>query len=94
MCIVNTDPFEGPGAAKLPLSGKGRAAPRAPAGSEIREDLYGGDSMVVDCTIRNLSTTGARLQVPTSFTIPDKFEFVEAATGNGTARPPFGSGAS
>ena len=33
---------------------------------------------MVDCTIRNLSATGARLQVPTSVAIPDRFEFAEA----------------
>ena len=43
--------------------------------------FYGGGSIVVDCTIRNLSATGARLQVPTSIAIPDKFEFAETATG-------------
>lgn len=42
---------------------------------------YGGGSIVIDCTIRNLSSTGARLQVPTSVAIPDHFEFAEAATG-------------
>ena len=40
--------------------------------------IYGGGSFVVDCTIRNLSATGARLQVPTSVAIPDRFEFAEA----------------
>lgn len=47
--------------------------------------IYGGGSIVVDCTIRNLSATGARLQVPTSVAIPDRFEFAEAAAG--TRRP-------
>jgi hypothetical protein len=42
---------------------------------------YGGGSIVVDCTIRNLSDSGARLQVPTSVAIPDRFEFTETATG-------------
>ena len=42
---------------------------------------YGGGSIVIDCTIRNLSATGARLQVPTSVAIPDHFEFTEASTG-------------
>jgi hypothetical protein len=42
---------------------------------------YGGGSIVIDCTIRNLSDTGARLQVPTSVAIPDRFEFTEASTG-------------
>jgi PilZ domain len=43
--------------------------------------IYGGGSIVIDCTIRNLSATGARLQVPTSIPIPDKFEFAESAAG-------------
>jgi hypothetical protein len=43
--------------------------------------IYGGGSIVIDCTIRNLSGTGARLQVPTSVAIPDRFEFVEASSG-------------
>lgn len=43
--------------------------------------LYGGGSIAIDCTIRNLSETGARLQVPTSVAIPDRFEFVETASG-------------
>jgi PilZ domain-containing protein len=43
--------------------------------------LDGGGSIAIDCTIRNLSATGARLQVPTSAAIPDRFEFVEAASG-------------
>lgn len=43
--------------------------------------IYGGGSIVIDCTIRNLSASGARLQVPTSVAIPDRFEFAEAATG-------------
>ena len=47
--------------------------------------IYGGGSIVIDCTIRNLSATGARLQVPTSVAIPDRFEFAETAAG--TKRP-------
>jgi PilZ domain len=43
--------------------------------------VYGGGSIVIDCTIRNLSDTGARLQVPTSVAIPDRFEFTEASSG-------------
>ena len=43
--------------------------------------IYGGGSIVVDCTIRNLSETGARLQVPTSVAIPDRFEFAEGTPG-------------
>jgi hypothetical protein len=41
---------------------------------------YANGSIVIDCTIRNLSDTGARLQVPTSVAIPDRFEFGEAAS--------------
>ncbi len=41
---------------------------------------YANGSIVIDCTIRNLSDTGARLQVPTSVAIPDRFECVEAAS--------------
>jgi hypothetical protein len=43
--------------------------------------IYGGGSIVVDCTIRNLSAVGARLQVPTSVAIPDRFEFAEPTAG-------------
>lgn len=43
--------------------------------------IYGGGSIVIDCTIRNLSATGARLQVPTSVAIPERFEFAETSAG-------------
>jgi hypothetical protein len=43
--------------------------------------VYASGSIVIDCTIRNLSDTGARLQVPTTVAIPDRFELVEAASG-------------
>jgi hypothetical protein len=43
--------------------------------------MYGDGSIVIDCTIRNLSATGARLQVPTSVMIPDRFELTESASG-------------
>jgi hypothetical protein len=47
-----------------------RGAPRQRAlkGGKI---TYGGGSIVIDCTIRNLSASGARLQVPTSVAIPE-----------------------
>ena len=31
---------------------------------------------VVDCTVRNLSATGARLDVPSTFGIPDDFDLL------------------
>jgi hypothetical protein len=45
--------------------------------------VFANGSFTVDCTIRNLSDKGARLQVPTSITIPDRFTFVD---GDGTRR--------
>jgi hypothetical protein len=35
--------------------------------------VFAGGSFSVDCTIRNLSETGARLQIPTTGPIPDRF---------------------
>lgn len=40
--------------------------------------IYGNGSYVTDCVVRNLSSTGAQLKVPTSVAIPEQFEFVEA----------------
>jgi hypothetical protein len=57
-----------------------RRAPRQRA-LKAGKITYGEGSIVIDCTIRNRSATGARLQVPTSVPIPDKFEFAEASTG-------------
>ena len=42
--------------------------------------IYANGSIVIDCTICNLSGTGARLQV-TSVAIPDRFEFSETMSG-------------
>lgn len=39
--------------------------------------VFGGGAFSVDCTIRSWSDTGARLQVPTTVTIPDRFELVD-----------------
>ena len=47
--------------------------------------VYGNGSIVVDCTIRNISETGAQLKVPTTVAIPDQFEFRETTTGKGRA---------
>lgn len=41
--------------------------------------VYGGGTIQIDCVIRNISATGARLEVPTSIPVPDKFELVEAS---------------
>ena len=43
--------------------------------------IYAGGSFSIDCIIRDLSDTGARLQVPTTVTIPDSFILVDAHAG-------------
>ena len=43
--------------------------------------VFAGGSFSIDCTIRNVSDTGARLQVPTTVAIPDKFTLVDVQTG-------------
>ena len=43
--------------------------------------VFAGGSFSIDCTIRNRSATGARLQVPTTVAIPDKFTLVDAQCG-------------
>jgi hypothetical protein len=43
--------------------------------------VFANGSFSVDCTIRNLSDTGARLQVPTSVAIPDRFTLVDVHGG-------------
>ena len=40
--------------------------------------VFAGGDFTVDCTLRNLSQTGAQLQVPTSVTIPDKFTLIDS----------------
>ncbi len=47
--------------------------------------VYANGSIVVDCTIRNISETGAQLKVPTTVAIPERFEFREAMGGKGRA---------
>lgn len=39
--------------------------------------VFAGGSFSVDCTIRNISESGARLQVPLTVSIPDKFTLVD-----------------
>ena len=43
--------------------------------------IFAGGALSVDCTIRNLSANGARLQVPTTVSIPDRFILVDAHSG-------------
>ena len=43
--------------------------------------VFANGSFSVDCTVRNLSETGARLQVPTTVAIPDRFTFVDGISG-------------
>ena len=43
--------------------------------------VFAGGSFSIDCTIRNVSDTGARLQVPTTVAIPDKFSLVDVQSG-------------
>ena len=45
--------------------------------------IYANGSIVIDCTIRNISETGAQLKVPTTVGIPDRFEFRETIGGKG-----------
>ena len=39
--------------------------------------VYANGTIVIDCTIRNISDTGAQLRVPISVPIPERFEFKE-----------------
>jgi hypothetical protein len=43
--------------------------------------VFANGSFSIDCTIRNVSETGARLQVPTTVSIPDKFTLIDAHAG-------------
>ena len=45
--------------------------------------IYANGTIVIDCTIRNISETGAQLKVPTTVAIPDQFEFRETMGGKG-----------
>jgi hypothetical protein len=47
--------------------------------------VYAKGSIVIDCTIRNISDTGAQLKVPTTVGIPDNFEFREEIGRKGRA---------
>ena len=57
---------------------RGKSRQRTLKGGKI---VFGGGAFSVDCTIRNLSDTGARLQVPTTVAIPDTFTLVEGQGG-------------
>jgi hypothetical protein len=43
--------------------------------------VFADGSFSVECTIRNISDTGARVQVPTSVAIPDRFTLIDAHVG-------------
>ena len=45
--------------------------------------IYANGSIVIDCTIRNISETGALLKVPATVAIPAQFEFRETMGGSG-----------
>jgi hypothetical protein len=42
---------------------------------------FAGGSFSIDCTIRNLSASGARLKVPVTVAIPDQFKLLDSHTG-------------
>lgn len=63
------------------------AAPAAPATDEHRAALrrraliaatirYGGGAVTVDCVVRNISQTGAKIDVPEGASLPGTFELV------------------
>jgi len=43
--------------------------------------IFANGSFTVDCIIRNQSQIGARLQVPLSVAIPDRFTLLDAQSG-------------
>ena len=45
--------------------------------------VYANGSIVIDCTMRNVSGTGALLKVPTTVGIPDRFELRETIGSKG-----------
>jgi len=57
-----------------------RGSPRHPV-LKSGKIVFAGGSISVDCTIRNLSETGSRLQIPTTVAIPDRFTLVDAHGG-------------
>ncbi len=61
------------------------ARTRALKGARI---IYGNGSLTRDCAVRNLSTNGAKLVMPSTAGIPDSFEvaFEDGARKNCTVR--------
>jgi hypothetical protein len=49
---------------------------------------FNDGASVIDCTLRDISRSGARLQLPSTLDIPEEFELVTSETGVGarTAR--------
>jgi two-component system cell cycle response regulator len=54
---------------------RGRSRQRVLKSGKI---VFAGGSFSVDCTIRDLSDGGARLKVPTTVAIPDRFTLIDA----------------
>jgi hypothetical protein len=52
-----------------------RTQPRAKT-LKAAKILFNNHYSVIDCTVRNLSSTGACLQVPTSVGIPETFDMM------------------
>jgi len=42
--------------------------------------IYGGETYTIDCTIRDISDTGARVKVPDPFSIPNNVIFLNPKT--------------
>lgn len=57
---------------------RSQSRPRALKGASI---VFGNGSRVIDCTIRNRSSQGARLSVPSIIGVPDQFELHDNASG-------------
>ena len=57
---------------------RSQSRPRALKGARI---VFASGSRVIDCTIRNRSSQGARLSVPSVVGVPDQFELHDNTTG-------------
>ncbi|MGY9106621.1 MAG: PilZ domain-containing protein [Alphaproteobacteria bacterium] len=53
-----------------------RVAPRRKA-FLVGKIIYGGETYTIDCTIRDISETGARVQVPDPFSVPNNITFLD-----------------
>lgn len=57
-----------------------RRSPRKRALKPAKLIFGAKDAVTVDCIIRNVSETGARLQVPLTVMIPNAFKFAHAGS--------------